>query len=142
MALDVEPFFEVVNQDEPFARRLARRQQQRMIPAGVCTRDRARGKSSSTVRLEPFETQRPIEIPTVFSSDLHPSPLTSSLPRLLNQFHHQPCPARSVTRADTCPVATVGVFAEQYVVASMRIVLKSVRSSEHRTFPLGIPEKD
>src|SRR5580765_4482021 len=117
MALDVEPFFEVVNQDEPFARRLARRQQQRMIPAGVRARDRARGKSSSTVRLEPFETKRPIEIPTVFNSDLHPSPLASSLPRLLNQFRHQPCPARLVTRADICPVFSEEAFVKQYVVA-------------------------
>jgi hypothetical protein len=66
----------------------------------------------------------------------------SPTPQTIESISTQPCPARLVTRADTCPVVPVEVFAEQYVVAPMRIVLKSVRSAEHRAFPLGISEKD
>ncbi len=46
------------------------------LVTGVCARDRARGKSPSPVRLEPYETQRAAEILTIGSSDLHsPYPL-------------------------------------------------------------------
>jgi hypothetical protein len=60
----------------------------------------------------------------------------------LNQFRHQPYPARLVTRTDICSVASKEAFVKQYVVAPMWIVLKSVRSAEHGALPFGTLEKD
>jgi L-ribulose-5-phosphate 3-epimerase UlaE len=43
---------------------------------------------------------------------------------------------------DTSTVVPMEIFIEQDVIAPMRIVLQSIRSAEHRTFPLGILEED
>jgi hypothetical protein len=76
MVVDLDPFFELVDQDKPFAWRFPCRQQNRMVPAGVGSGDRAGGKSASPVRLKPFQTQGSIQIPAIFDSYLHASPLT------------------------------------------------------------------
>ena len=64
------------------------------------------------------------------------------LPRLLNQFRHQSRPSSLMAGPDTGTVVPMEIFIEQDVIAPMRIVLQSIRSAEHRTFPLGILEED
>ncbi len=71
MVVDLDPFFELVDQDKPFAWRFPCRQQNRMVPAGVGSRDRAGGKSASPIRLKPFQTQGIGEVLTIFFSNLH-----------------------------------------------------------------------
>src|SRR5262249_28618955 len=72
----------------------------------------------------------------------HALPLTSSLPRLLNQLRHQSRPSRLMTGPDAGPVVPVKILIEEYVIAPMRIVLQSLCSAEHRTFSFGVLEKN
>jgi hypothetical protein len=61
----------MVDENHAFGRRLARSQQQGMIPAGVGTGDRTRCKPASAIRFEPFQIQGPIEILTLPPLNLH-----------------------------------------------------------------------
>ena len=55
LGIDVDPFFEMIQEHETVTRWLACYQQQCMIAAGVGAGDRTGGKSSPAVRLEPFQ---------------------------------------------------------------------------------------
>src|SRR5512146_299934 len=76
LAFDVEPFFELVDQQEPLARGCSGGQQERVIPACIRAGHRAGGKSATAVGFEPFEAQGPVQILACCRSDLHASLLT------------------------------------------------------------------
>ena len=70
-AFDVDPFFKVIHEDKPLTRWVARRQQQGMVAASVCTCDRAGCKPAKAVGLKPLKTERAFEILTAFFINLH-----------------------------------------------------------------------
>ena len=79
LAFDVDPCFEVIHEDKPFTRRLARRQQQRMVAACVRARDCAGREPTATVGLQPLKAKGSIEILALFFLNLHYYALSSAV---------------------------------------------------------------
>ncbi len=69
--VDLKPVLDLVDQNKPLARRLPGGEQERMVAAGIRAGDRARGKPSPAVRLEPFEAQGMIEITAILHREVH-----------------------------------------------------------------------
>src|SRR5262249_18225805 len=70
-AFDVDPFFKVIYEDKSLTRWVARRQQQRMVAACVCTCDRAGCNPAKSVGLKPLKAERAFEVLAAFFINLH-----------------------------------------------------------------------